>query len=161
MIGMGDVVETGQRGMAWQSDDTGGAGPGNSRKDRSTPGFIRHGQATGMGTTTSEDGYMVNDGDGPGRYTSGPNDGVRPRRYTCGRKNDGRSTGQAPSYSGSRRGDQNSRTTTQQDRQHGADGQQTSVGEAIAGDPMSTTRPVDRPRRNTRFRTGTRTLPCN
>ena len=32
---------------------------------------------------------------------------------------------------------------TQQDRQHGADSQQTSDGEAIAGDLISTMHPVD------------------
>ena len=103
MVNLSNVMETGQRGVGWQSSDTGGSGLGNSRDDRSTPGF--NGQADSTDATTSEDWCMDYDGDGPGRYTSGPNDGVRPRLYTCGRKNDGRSTGQAPSYHGSRCGD--------------------------------------------------------
>ena len=50
--------------------------------------IIQPGSVTGL--TSSE--TVNNVGDGPGRYTSGPNDGDRPRRYKCGH-NDDKSTG--------------------------------------------------------------------
>ena len=105
--------------------------------------IIRPGSVAGL--TASE--AVKNVGDGPGRYISGPNDGDRPRRYKCGHDD-----GKSADVQVIGRGDfaRDARELTLADRRHRQrpeETRQASDGAAIAGDPLSSTPAVHRPRR--------------
>jgi len=125
----------------------------------------------GMGNTSLPEGagltmpeVVNNVGDGPGRYTSGPNDGERPSSYTFGHGGDVKEststkrdvlqvTGGGPA------------TTTMEPRraedvqeQRVAEAEDESDNMAIAGDPLSTLQLLDRPRRTVHPLYGTKTI---
>ena len=122
--------------------------------------------------TRPRDGDLGNSGvgDGPRRYTCGPNDGARPRRYTFGQNDDtdhhndddlnndvddddDERSRWTPVQAG---GDPVSssaepRRTGMSEADQSMDGSRASSDDAaIAGDPMSALRPVHRPRRTVR-----------
>ena len=111
-----------------------------------SPGkIIRPGSVAGL--TASE--AVKNAGDGQGRYISGPNDGDRPPRYKCGHD-----YGKSADVQVIGRGDfgRDARESTSADRRHRQrpeETRQASDGAAIAGDPLSSTPAVHRPRRTT------------
>jgi len=101
------------------------------------------------------------DGDGLRSYTCNPNDGVRPGRYISGRNDDARPGGAASDH-GDGRGTRRPprmvhrrravpRSTTYDDKRLWDEDRGESDGAAIAGDPMSSTRLRDRPRRTARL----------
>ena len=97
----------------------------------------------------------------PRRYTCGPTVGARPRRYTCGPtirgspRRDG--IGQGADVQSRRRQPSSVSEATSSGGDPQSEADQSCEGDgsrpddlAIAGDPMSTLRPVDRPRRAVR-----------
>jgi len=119
------------------------------------------GQTSGVGDGSRRYTCDPNDGDGLRSYTCNPNDGVRPGRYISGRNDDARPGGAAFDHvdgRGTRRPSRMvhrrravPRSTTYDDKRLRDKDRGALDGAAIAGDPMSSTRLRDRPRRTTRL----------
>ena len=97
-------------------------------------------------------------GDGSRRYTCDPNDGDRPRRYTCGQRSDEKPRRSAIGYdedqwSGRRRRPGSFESTPKKDMisEAGHEPDTSSQDPMIAGDPLSSRLPLDRPRRTVRL----------
>ena len=118
--------------------------------------------AEGMASVVDNDGQsggvvglmvpgVVNDGDGSERYTSDPNDGDRPSSYTFGHTDDVEKT-ESNSRDGERVTDGGPATSSAEPRRARVMPEQPDERDnaAIAGDPRSTTRLIDRPRRSVR-----------